>query len=60
MELIAQVCEDIKPNILKVEIKEMSSGKELSSVDDLYCFEPAFGMIAELGMKFIQGFAEKN
>lgn len=60
MELIAEIAEDIKDNFVKVSLEDLKSGKKINSVDDLYSYEPAFVVIAEMAGKFIQGFAEKN
>jgi hypothetical protein len=60
MELIAEIAEDIKDNFVKVAIEDLKSGKKINSVEDLYSYEPAFVIIAEVAGKFIQGFAEKN
>jgi hypothetical protein len=60
MDLIGEICEEIKPKILKVDLIEVSTKREIKSVEDLYCYEPVFGAVTEIGMKFIQGFAEKN
>lgn len=60
MELVAEIAEDIKDNFVKVHLEDLQNGRKINSVDDLYSYEPAFGIIAEVAGKFIQGFAEKN
>lgn len=60
LELIADIAEEIKDSLVKIELEEISTKKKLASMDDLYSYEPAFGIVAEISMKFIQGFAEKN
>lgn len=60
LEMIADISEEIKPFFTKVELTDVGNGKQIASVDELYSYEPAFSVIAEVAMKFIQGFAEKN
>ena len=60
MELLADIAEDIQPYFSKVELKEVGSKKSIKTVDDLYSYEPAFPIISEVAMKFIQGFATKE
>lgn len=60
LEMIADIAEEVKPFFTKVELTEINTKKEIKTVDELYSHEPAFAIIAEIGMKFIQGFAEKN
>ena len=60
MELLADIAEDVKGHFLKVDITDVASKKTITSIDELYCYEPAFAIIADVAMRFIQGFAEKN
>lgn len=60
MELMADIAVDIKKSFSKVDLTELATQKRIESVDDLYSYEPAFGIISEIAMKFIQGFVEKN
>ena len=60
LELIADIAEEIKDCFVKVEIEEIGTKKKLTSMEELYSYEPAFGIVAEVSMKFVQGFAEKN
>lgn len=60
LEMIADIAEEIKPFFSVVNLTEVATKKTLSTVEELYSYEPAFSIIAEVGMKFIQGFAEKN
>lgn len=60
MDLTGDLCEEIRGNFIKVNIKEVSTGKELKSADEIFTYEPAFEIVAEIGLKFVKGFAEKN
>lgn len=60
MRLLADAAEEIKGCFVAVDLKELSTGVEIKSADDLYSYEPAFGIISEIAMKFVQGFAEKK
>lgn len=60
LEMIADIAEDIKPFFTKVELVDVQTKTKLKSVDELYSYEPAFAIIADVAMRFVQGFAEKN
>jgi hypothetical protein len=60
MELLADIAEDIQSYFVAVDLTELSTNKKIQSVDDLYCYEPAFAIVSEVAMKFIQGFVEKE
>jgi hypothetical protein len=60
MELLAEIAEEIQPFFTKVELTEIATNKAVDSVDMLYSYEPAFPVISDVAMRFIQGFAEKN
>lgn len=60
MEIIAQIAEDIKGHWSEIDLIEVKTGKHISSVDELYTTEACFEVISEIGIKFIEGFAEKN
>jgi hypothetical protein len=60
IELLADIADEIKGNLLKVDLVYLQDNKKIKSADDLYSFEPGFEIIAEIGSKFLSGFAEKN
>lgn len=60
MELLADIADQIKPNFIEVCLIENESKKEISSVDELYSYEPVFAVVSEIAMMFVQGFAQKN
>lgn len=60
LELLAKCSEKVRPFIGEVALKHKESGLELKSVDDLYDFPDAGGLVTGLCSKFVLGFLEKK
>jgi hypothetical protein len=60
LDLIAAIAEEIRPFFLEVKLKDLENGKEITSAEELFYYEDGFGIIADIGMRFVKGFAEKN
>lgn len=60
MDLLGEMIEAIQPSFSSVDLVNLKTNKAIKSVDELYHHEPAFPMISEVAMMFIQGFVEKE
>lgn len=60
LEFMAKAAEEIKANILAVELEELGTNQKITSVEELYCYETTGPIVMELVSKFVFGFAEKK
>ncbi len=60
LEVLAKGAELIEGNILKVELKHIESGDEITTAEALYVDPRCGGIMTELVTKFTFGFAEKK